>query len=254
MNLDAIIRSAGFQLARQRKHKVYKHAELGKTLVVASTPSDHRAGANTLAQLSRLTGIRKHDLLSPPLRRKCRPPRQVANLPAPPLPGEPVEIVEETQPESAPAPLTRAEKKLLKRLEKNDIHRQIKLERQRQRLQSVLDKCHDFFLYTMFERGAAFCEDAREELHDLVALSLYHGVKERMGFNDVELMAAEIVINQQVGNTLVVRAGSWYLDYFGGEVHDTPEWVAKLDEIAAPVSVFGTLRVVQDDDGIRVSD
>ncbi len=253
MNLDAILRSAGFRLARQRKHKVYKHAELGKTLVVASTPGDHRAGANTLAQLSRLTGIRKRDLLSPPVRRNVRPPRQVANLPAP-LEGKPVEIVQKTQLESAPPPMTRAEKKLLKRLEKHDIQRTVKLERQRQRLQSFVDKCHDYFLYTMFECGVAYQEDERDDLHDLVALSLYAVVKERMGFRDVELLAAEVVIDQQVGNTLVVRAGSWYLDYFGGKVHDAPEWVAELDEITAPVSVFGTLRVVQDEDGIRVSD
>jgi hypothetical protein len=220
---------------------------------VASTPSDHRAGANTLAQLSRLTGIRKRDLLSPPVRRKCRPPRKVATPPAP-LEGEPVENVEETQPESAPTPLTRAEKKLLKRLEKHDIQRTVKLEWQRQRLQSVLDKFHDYFLHEMFERGAVLREDAREELHDWVALSLYHGVKKILGFRDVELMAAEIVINEQVGDIFVVHAGSWYLDYFGGQVHDTPEWVAKLGEIAAPVSVFGTLRVVQEGDGIRISD
>ena len=58
----------------------------------------------------------------------------------------------------------------------------------------------------------------------------------------------------RVGNTMVVRAGRWYLDYLGGEVHDAPEWAAKLDEITPPVSVFGTLRVVQDDDGISISD
>ena len=134
MNLDDIIRSAGFELARQRKHKIYKSAKLGKTLVVASTPGDHRAGENTLAQLARLTGIRKHDLLSPPLGRKCRPPRQVATALAQ-VEGKPVEIVVETQPDSASEQLTRAEKKLLKRLGKHDIQRTVKLERQRQRLQ-----------------------------------------------------------------------------------------------------------------------
>jgi hypothetical protein len=40
----------------------------------------------------------------------------------------------------------------------------------------------------------------------------------------------------------------------GGKVHDAPAWIAELDEITAPVSVFGTLRVVQEDDGIRISD
>lgn len=40
LELDAIIRSTGFKLARQRKHKVYKHAELRKTLTLPSTPKN----------------------------------------------------------------------------------------------------------------------------------------------------------------------------------------------------------------------
>lgn len=40
LKLDAIIRSTGFKLARQRKHKVYKHAELRKTLTLPSTPKN----------------------------------------------------------------------------------------------------------------------------------------------------------------------------------------------------------------------
>jgi predicted RNA binding protein YcfA (HicA-like mRNA interferase family) len=221
MKLDAIIRNAGFRLERQRKHKIYKHAELGETLVVASTPSDHRTGANTLAQLSRLTGIRKRELIAPPVRGARRNEHKVENLPVPPK-DPPVEIVPEVQP-TAPTPMTPAERKYLKRMEKHEIQRQLKLGRQRQRLQAALDRCHEFFIHEMFESGAVHCEDEREDLHDLTALSLYFAVKARMGFHDVELMAAEVLINQTVGNIPVVRVGCWYLDYFGGEVHDTTE-------------------------------
>lgn len=251
MKLDAIIRSTGFELARQRKHKVYKHAELRKTLTVPSTPSDRRSDSKTLAQLSRLTGIRKRDLLTPPVRRKRRR-KHKDEAPPPPPQIMPAEIA---QPESVPAPLTRAEKNYLKQLKKHEIHRQKKLARQRERLQPVVDKVHEFFRSQMFERGLALPEDAREELPDRAALSLYFAVKEKMGFRDVELMAAEVVVDRRrLGQIMVVRAGCWYLDYFEGKVHDTPEWVAKFENGDTHVSVFGALRVMKEDDGISISD
>src|SRR5579864_2819179 len=72
MNVEKIIRSAGFSLVRQRKHRVYYHAGLNKTLVTASTPSDRNAEHHTVAQLARLVGTSKRQLLKRTLRRKRR--------------------------------------------------------------------------------------------------------------------------------------------------------------------------------------
>ncbi len=52
-DIEKRITDAGFELARSRKHLIWKDAE-GRTLVTANSPSDHRAGSNILRDLDRV--------------------------------------------------------------------------------------------------------------------------------------------------------------------------------------------------------
>jgi hypothetical protein len=121
MNIEAIIRAAGFKLARQRKHRVYRDGD-GRILVTASTPSDRRFRQQVLAQLCRVTGTRKHELLAP-RKKKRGARRREPEITAPETADVQVtQAVAATPANPVPAPLpralTRSERKLLKRMQK----------------------------------------------------------------------------------------------------------------------------------------
>lgn len=237
MNVEKLIRSAGFSLVRQRKHRVYHHPGLNKTLVTASTPSDRNAERNTVAQLARLVGVSKRELLHHTQRRKHRE-HSVLSTVAPVSVPKPQLL--EGAPESPsvnPVPLTRAERNLLKRWEKHEAHKRIKFQKQRQRLQFVVSNAQDAF--TSAIQNLTPETDAVEELHHNIAISLLLAVR-TIGYHDAEVMISECRIQTAIQYLMVVRAGHWYLDYVGGSVNDCPKW--KMLGYAE-VEVFGALRV-----------
>jgi len=234
MNVEKLIRRAGFSLVRQRKHRVYYHAGLNKTLVTASTPSDRNAEHHTVAQLARLMGTTKRELLqqTPRCKRRVRPAHTtIAPVTQPQVVTTPVA-------QMAPvAALTRAQLNLLKRWEKHEVHKRIKFQKQRQRLQFVIDNAHDMF--TSAIQGLVPDTDAVEEVHHNIAIGLFLAVRS-IGYHDAEVMISECRIQTAVQYLMVVRAGRWYLDYVGGTLNDRPNW--KMFSYAE-VEVFGTLRV-----------
>lgn len=236
MNVEKIIRSAGFSLVRQRKHRVYYHAGLNKTLVTASTPSDRNAVHHTVAQLARLMGTTKRELLQRTLRRKRRA-RPVHPTIAPVAVTQPQVVTTPVAPTAPVARLTRAQRNLLKQWEKHEAHKRIKLQKQRERLQFVVNNAHDMF--TSAIQDLVPDTDAVEEVHHNIALGLFLAVR-TIGYHDAEVMVSECLIQTAIQYLMVVRAGRWYLDYVGGTVNDRPNW--KMFSYAE-VEVFGTLRV-----------
>jgi predicted RNA binding protein YcfA (HicA-like mRNA interferase family) len=65
VNVERVLVEQGFNLVRQRKHRVYRRCD-GKTFVMASTPSDRRASQNSLSNLARLLGIPRRELFGKP--------------------------------------------------------------------------------------------------------------------------------------------------------------------------------------------
>lgn len=116
--IERLLRSHGFGLARQRKHKVYKRED-GTTFVTASTPSDWRAERNQLATLCRVLGTDKHRLLASLERRRRR--IRAERAPAVPPIAVPPSIVENVP--------TKADEKLAKRLARIDRNRAAKAAR-----------------------------------------------------------------------------------------------------------------------------
>ena len=252
-NLDGVIRAAGFTLARQRKHRVYKN-DAGKTLVVSSTPSDCRSHHNALSQLSRLTGIRKHDLLNPRRRRSGSGAHSGssevaihATLSPEAQPQAPVTVT--ATPELAPAgqqqlprlarPMSRAETNLLKRLQKHEAQKDVRHAKQRERLETMLSDIAE----CMYQEWKTETEITAAD----VAFTVYEIARHR-GFCDCEIMVATERSTQPVqpGRELyIVRAGRWYLDLFARKVYDVTHWENEYGTI----EVFGALRVVKHEDG-----
>lgn len=136
MDLERIIRDQGFELARQRKHKVYKHPD-GRTFVMASTPSDWRAGQNILGDFAKVTGKSRQELLNP-----AKPERERTRLE--PI-EEPMMLVPVAMAEVPPlhvdttTPLTKNDLKKLKRWEKHYAEREARHAKLKQHLELMMD-------------------------------------------------------------------------------------------------------------------
>jgi hypothetical protein len=61
-DIDKLARQHGFEVERTKKHKVFKRAD-GATLVLPSTPSDHRSEQNSLTDLAGVLGVPRKNLL-----------------------------------------------------------------------------------------------------------------------------------------------------------------------------------------------
>lgn len=132
MDLDRIIRQHGFDLVRQKKHKVYRHPD-GRTFVASNTPSDWRSTLNELHDFANLVGVPKHHLIRPP-----RPKREHTRL-------EPLEkptALHPPAPETIPVPIassfTKAELKKLRRWEKHYKQQEAKEAKLQQDLEQML--------------------------------------------------------------------------------------------------------------------
>jgi len=151
MKLDAIIRMRAFGLERSGSTNLQSTRSLVRRWSWLH-PSDHRHGANTLAQLSRLTGIRKRELIAPPVRGARRNDTRLR-----------IFLFHlktagrnrtEVQP-TAPTPMDSSGKKIFEEDGETRDSAQLKLGRQRQRLQAALDRCMSFSFTKCLRRGGS---------------------------------------------------------------------------------------------------
>jgi hypothetical protein len=260
LHLDHLIQDAGFQLVRDRKHRVYHHVELNKILVTASTPSDHRAEANIIAQVAKLTGRKKRDLLGGSRKRKPKSTKPSSVVIAS---SEPASVLETTladplEPTAAeaiagPAPLTASEQKYLRRLEKHEAQRKEKEARQRSKYQYWVAAVHAYLLKLVDGDRLTQSEDKIAGAYEAAAVVLYL-IARKTGHTDAELMIADCKIDGSNSTLLAIRVGHCYLDLLSATVHDSPRWTIALGESAAQIEVWGSLRVDKTKDGYVIGD
>jgi hypothetical protein len=260
LNLDHLIQNAGFELIRDRKHRVYHHVELNKILVTASTPSDQRAEANIIAQVAKLTGRKKRDLLGGSNKRKRKSTKPSSVVIAS---SEPASVVETTFADpheltveeaiTAPAPLTASERRYLRRLEKHEAQRKEKEARHRRKYQFWVATVHAHLLKLVEECRQTHNEDKIAYEYEAASVALYL-IARKAGHNDAELMVADYKTDGRNSPLFIVRVGRCYLDLFSAAVHDSSRWTIALGESVAQVEVWGSLRVDKAEDGYVVRD
>lgn len=208
MDLDRIFRQHGFDLVRQKKHRVYKHPD-GRTFVTSSTPSDWRTEKNVLGDFSNLTGLDKEELLRP-----TKPKRQRTRL-TPLDPDQPVLL---SPPEPVPAApvvvhYTKADLKRLKRWEKIYALRDAKQTKQKERLELLLRLIdHGVDRYT--QRTGV--EIPSGELHRVIGRAL-----QREGWDPVTIGVA-VGTRQEL--YVSFRVGRFYLDLVRGKAFIETQW------------------------------
>ena len=112
--VEKLLRHAGFELRRTKKHQVYRRPD-GKTFVRASTPSDVRGERNNFADLCHVIGITKAEAMDSLKRRRKHESTTEVALQFPP------QEINRPEPEPvAPAatPMSRDDRRLAKRLER----------------------------------------------------------------------------------------------------------------------------------------
>lgn len=258
LQLDHIIQSAGFVLVRDRKHRVYHNTELNKILVTASTPSDQRAEANIIAQVAKLTGRKKKDLLRGSNKKKPKPTKPSSVVIDSPAPASLVETTVADPPQlteaiTAPAPLTASEQKYLRRLEKHEAQRKEKNARQQRKYQLWVATVHAHLLKLVDEYRLTDSEDKIAYEYEVAAVTLYL-IARKAGHYDAELMVADCKTDGRNSFLFVIRVGRYYLDLFSAAVHDSPRWTIELGESVAQVEVWGSLRVDKEEDGYVIRD
>jgi hypothetical protein len=228
------LRAHGFELARQRKHRVYKNSA-GSTFVIPSTPSDRRWSANALADLARLCGPAETD--SRPLRAR----RQHGRLDSVEPYRDAIDSAlanGEVQPTLPIAPvvpaLSRADQQRLKRWEKHESQRGAKPERRLAKLRELAYRAHH----------AIQCGGDRRPLIVSLTKDTYYRVRQ-LGFQDVALSVAEVAMDDggEVSTThavaIYVRVGSRFVDILEGILREGPKWT---DDDNALVDVWADLR------------
>ena len=257
-HLDDIIQNAGFALVRDGKHRIYRHIELNKTLVTASTPSDQRAESNIIAQVARLTGRKERDLLGGKRKPKSTKPSSV--VPDSPEPASIAETTATDPPQltveecnTVPDPLTASERRYLRRLEKHETQRKEKGAKQQRKYQHWIAMVHAHVLELVKDLGEAPGKDEIAEEYETAALALYI-IARKTGHNDAELMVADCKTDGCNSTLFVVRIGRCYLDLFSAMVHESPRWTVDVGESVAQIEVWGSLRVDKAGDGYVISD
>jgi hypothetical protein len=219
------LRVHGFEIVRQRKHRVYKNP-MGQTFIVPSTPSDRRWSANALADLARLCGPTETD--PRPLRARRQHGRLERIEPrSAEQPQPPVELI----PAPVPAPaLSRADRQRLKRWEKHEGQRAAKGERQLAKLRDLAYRAH-----ALLET-----DDGGDRGRRIVGLT--RGIRRRvrqLGFQDVALSAAGVTAcGHSLGLAIYLRVGGRYVDVLAGVVREGPTWT----DDGAQVEVWGDVQ------------
>jgi hypothetical protein len=220
--IDRLLDQHGFQLARSRKHRVYKNAD-GTTFVTASTPSDWRAERNSISDFAKLLGKSIGELTAPA--KPKRAARHHSRL-------EPVTMPEPTPtPIGAPAPppdikLERQIRMLEKRQRKYDATKAVKLAKKIERLMWFVNKAHELYVERV--------EVDRENAQWRVAITLTY-VLRKMGDPDVEAVVCSSVTDPDAVNErgvigfAAVRVGSLYLDFLTRAIHKTGRWTVEYD-------------------------
>jgi hypothetical protein len=220
--IDRLLDQHGFQLARSRKHRVYKNAD-GTTFVTASTPSDSRAERNSISDFAKLLGKSIGELTAPA--KPKRAARHHSRL-------EPVTMPEPTPtPIEAPAPppdikLERQIRMLEKRQKKYDAAKAVKRAKKIERLTWFVTKAHEE--YVKLDNGGA--KDAQWR----VAITLVYALR-KMGDPDVEAVVCSSVTDPNaitktgVFGIAAVRVGSLYLDFLTKSIHETGRWAIAYD-------------------------
>jgi hypothetical protein len=221
--VESILAAHGFEVVRQKKHKVWRD-ENGRTIVTPASPSDRRWNDNAIGDLSRVLGIKKRDLMVRPRRRAPEGAPQHAGIPAetvaaaePPPPAPPLT-----------APYTKAEQKKLRRLFKHEQDRAKKREAHLVRFGEVARDC------------ACYRMDLIDEGREPVVAYLLASVEavkrlHRMGFRDARIT---VVMNfcpcSECGGEIydmpipVVRGVA--IDAMTGEARVGGEWVDEMGE------------------------
>jgi hypothetical protein len=220
--LQRRLRAHRFELARQRKHRVYKNPA-GQTFVLPSTPSDQRWSTIALAELARLCGPIETD--SRPLRARrqhakldIEPPPSIEALPSPaaPVPAAP--------------PLSRADQQRLKRWEKHESQRGAKFERRLVKLRDLAYRMHDSLKKGGGNRGLLIFRLTQETHRRVRAL----------GFQDVALSVADVTEeSDSLGVALYVRVGGRFVDILEGALREGQTWA---DGDGATVTVWADLQ------------
>jgi predicted RNA binding protein YcfA (HicA-like mRNA interferase family) len=227
--LEKRLRDSGFDLVRQKKHRVYKNPA-GHTFVTSSTPSDHRWSDNALRQLERLCGPVTED--SRPLRARRRHRRLKPLVPDPAPTIATIQEEPTPAPQSLPvvAPLSKADQKKLKRWEKHAAQRAVKIERRVVELRRLAEKGYQRFMTYWYPDRVEFFFDCLWDLRWLT--------KKYMGINDSSLVIADV---SDGSVALYVRADKWIIDIFDGELREAPwKWTEKNGQTS--VEVWGEIK------------
>jgi len=205
-----ILQQQGFELARQRKHKVWRRED-GLTFVTPSTPSDVRWERAALSTLCRALGTTKSQLLG---RTKRAPVQTAVTEQAPVETQTAVEVARDTPADTeveavevAKVEWTKSEVKKLNRWQKNEGQRRQQLVKKLQRLIGEVTLVHD----------ALFAGEFDDNIFPLFyATSLLFHLIRRWGWK-VSLCAAELTF--EGGKKLpipVILADGWYVDVLHG--------------------------------------
>lgn len=217
----------GFKLARQKKHRVHKNPE-GKTLVTASTPSDWRWSKKALRELVKLCGPIETD--HRPLRARREHGKMESDAEAvQKLPPAPEPIPE--------APLSRADRLRLKRWEKHESQRKVKIERQRVLLSEIAQLANSVF---MENRDECFGEFFDADQAYLAGIAFANGVvdyiKENLGYYNVAMAVADIGLDDgQKALGFYIRVNSWFVDLFEGVIRENSTWTASNGSVRVEV-------------------
>ena len=213
--LEKNLRAHGFELVRQRRHRVYKNP-VGRTFVISSTPSDRRWSANALADLARLCGPAETDLRPLRARRQhgrldSEPRRDAVAIDSPLEKGE-------AQPTLAPATpaLSKADRQRLKRWEKHESQRGAKDARRLAKLRDLAHRAHELLEKRSAERSILIVRLTMET----------HRRVRQLGFQDVALSVADVAKDGwDAGCSIYIRVGGRFIDIIEGVLREGQTWV-----------------------------
>jgi predicted RNA binding protein YcfA (HicA-like mRNA interferase family) len=226
--LQKSLRAHGFELVRQKRHRVYKNPA-GHTFVTSSTPSDRCWSTNALADLARLCGPAETD--SRPLRARRRHGRLDSEPRRDAVPIDSSLEKAEAQPTPAPATpaLSRADRQRLKRWEKHENQRGAKDARRLAKLRDLAHRAHE-----SLERRSA----ERSILIVMLTVETHRRVRQ-LGFQDVALSVADVAKDGwDAGRSIYIRVGGRFIDIIEGVLREGQTWV---DAGGATVEVWADI-------------